>query len=118
MAARRVGPGGYVLAVDISANMLKGADESAREAGLTSLDTRVMNAEKLDLIFLISTPCEARSGHLFVFNQVASNKPEDESLVRLNSLRALQFAHKPIQLLYRIDRCFCLDRLRTTSISC
>jgi ubiquinone/menaquinone biosynthesis C-methylase UbiE len=49
MAARRVGPSGHVLAVDISANMLKGADESAREASLTNLDTRVMNAEKLDL---------------------------------------------------------------------
>jgi ubiquinone/menaquinone biosynthesis C-methylase UbiE len=47
MAARRVGPSGYVLAVDISANMLKRADESAREAGLTNFDTRVMNAEKL-----------------------------------------------------------------------
>ncbi|HME63077.1 MAG TPA: class I SAM-dependent methyltransferase [Candidatus Binatia bacterium] len=49
MAARRVGPSGHVLAVDISANMLKEADESAREAGLTNLDTRVMNAEKLEL---------------------------------------------------------------------
>jgi ubiquinone/menaquinone biosynthesis C-methylase UbiE len=49
MAARRVGPSGHVLAVDISANMLKGADESAREAGLTNFETRVMNAEKLEL---------------------------------------------------------------------
>ena len=49
MAARRVGPSGHVLAVDISANMLKGADESAREAGLSNFDTRVMNAEKLEL---------------------------------------------------------------------
>jgi ubiquinone/menaquinone biosynthesis C-methylase UbiE len=49
MAARRVGPTGQVLAVDISANMLKRAEESAREAGLTNIDTRVMNAEKLEL---------------------------------------------------------------------
>ena len=49
MAARRVGPSGHVLAVDISANMLKGAGESAQEAGLTNFDTRVMNAEKLEL---------------------------------------------------------------------
>ena len=49
MAARRVGPSGHVLAVDISANMLKGADESAREAGLTNFNIRVMNAEKLEL---------------------------------------------------------------------
>jgi SAM-dependent methyltransferase len=38
-----------VLAVDISANMLKKADESAREADLTNFDTRVMNAENLEL---------------------------------------------------------------------
>ena len=49
MAARRVGPGGHVLAVDISANMLKGMDESAQEAGLTNFEARVMNAEKLEL---------------------------------------------------------------------
>jgi SAM-dependent methyltransferase len=49
MAARRVGPGGHVLAVDISANMLKGADESAWEAGLTNFDTRVLNAENLEI---------------------------------------------------------------------
>src|SRR3990172_3556311 len=44
MAAHRVGPSGHVMAVDISANMLKEADESAREAGLSNFDTRVMNA--------------------------------------------------------------------------
>jgi len=49
MAARRVEPNGYVLAVDVSANMLKRAQESAREAGLTGVETRVMNAEQLEL---------------------------------------------------------------------
>ena len=49
MVARRVGPDGHVLAVDISANMLKGAGESAREAGMTNFDTRVMNAENLEV---------------------------------------------------------------------
>jgi SAM-dependent methyltransferase len=49
MAARRVGPRGHVLAIDLSANMLKGAAESAQEAGLTNFGTRVMNAEKLEL---------------------------------------------------------------------
>ena len=49
MAARRVGPGGYVLATDISASMLQLAAEAAQGAGLTNVETRVMDAENLDL---------------------------------------------------------------------
>jgi ubiquinone/menaquinone biosynthesis C-methylase UbiE len=49
LAARRVGPDGYVLATDLSAAMLKVAAEAAREAGLTNIETRVMNAQSLDL---------------------------------------------------------------------
>jgi ubiquinone/menaquinone biosynthesis C-methylase UbiE len=49
VAARRVGPLGYVLAADISASMLKVAAEAARNEGLTNVETRVMNAENLAL---------------------------------------------------------------------
>jgi len=49
MAAQRVGPTGYVLATDISASMLKLAADAARDAGLTNVETRVMNAENIDL---------------------------------------------------------------------
>ena len=49
MAAQRVGPTGYVLATDISASMLKLAADTAREAGLTNVETRVMDAENIDL---------------------------------------------------------------------
>lgn len=49
MAARRVGPTGYVLATDNSTSMLNVAAEAARNAGLTSVDTRVMDAENIDL---------------------------------------------------------------------
>jgi len=49
MVARRVGPNGHVLATDISANMLNRAAQAAREAGLTNVETRVMNAENLEL---------------------------------------------------------------------
>ncbi len=49
LAARRVGPTGYVLATDLSTNMLKGATDAVRKAGLTNVETRVMDAEKLDL---------------------------------------------------------------------
>ena len=49
MTAQRVGPTGYVLATDISASMLKLAADTAREAGFTNVQTRVMDAENIDL---------------------------------------------------------------------
>jgi ubiquinone/menaquinone biosynthesis C-methylase UbiE len=49
MAAQRVGPTGYVLATDISASMLKLAADAAQEAGFTNVETRVMDAENIDL---------------------------------------------------------------------
>ena len=49
MAAARVGPKGHVLAADVSAAMLDVATEAARQAGLTNVETRVMNAENLKL---------------------------------------------------------------------
>jgi SAM-dependent methyltransferase len=49
MAAQRVGPSGRVLATDISASMLEIAAESARQAGLSNVDTRVVDAQRLDL---------------------------------------------------------------------
>jgi len=48
-AASRVGPNGYVLATDISANILAFAEQVARERGLTNVETRVMDGENLDL---------------------------------------------------------------------
>ncbi len=48
VAARRVGPDGYVLATDISPNILEFAAESARQAGLTNVETRVMDGEDLE----------------------------------------------------------------------
>lgn len=49
MVARRLGPTGYVLATDNSTSMLSVAAEAARNAGLTNVDTRVMDAENIDL---------------------------------------------------------------------
>lgn len=48
-AARQVGPGGYVLATDISEGILELARQVARERGLEQIETRVMDGEKLDL---------------------------------------------------------------------
>jgi ubiquinone/menaquinone biosynthesis C-methylase UbiE len=49
LAAHRVGPTGRVVAIDISAPMLGVAAESARQAGLANVETRVMDARVLDL---------------------------------------------------------------------
>jgi SAM-dependent methyltransferase len=48
-AAERVGPGGYVLATDISEGILELALQVARERGLRQIETRAMDGEKLDL---------------------------------------------------------------------
>ena len=48
VAARRVGPSGFVLATDISANILEFAAAEARAADLTNVETRVMDGESLD----------------------------------------------------------------------
>jgi SAM-dependent methyltransferase len=48
VTARRVGPSGYVLATDISANILEFAAAEARAADLTNVETRVMDGENLD----------------------------------------------------------------------
>jgi len=48
-AAERVGPGGYVLATDISEGIVELARQVAHECGLKQIETRVMDGEKLDL---------------------------------------------------------------------
>ena len=48
-AARRAGDGGSVLATDISPNLLDFAARRAREAGLSNVDTAVLDGEQLDV---------------------------------------------------------------------
>jgi ubiquinone/menaquinone biosynthesis C-methylase UbiE len=48
-AARRVAPTGFVLATDISSNILEFCKQSAHEAGLANIETRVMDGENLEL---------------------------------------------------------------------
>ncbi len=47
-AAKRVGSNGYVLATDISPNILEFASAAAQEEGLTNVETRVMDGEQLE----------------------------------------------------------------------
>ena len=46
-AAHKVGPSGYVLATDISANILEYAKQMAQQAGLNNIETKVMDGENL-----------------------------------------------------------------------
>jgi SAM-dependent methyltransferase len=46
-AANKVGPSGYVLATDISANILEHAKQMAQQAGLHNIETKVMDGEIL-----------------------------------------------------------------------
>ena len=48
-AAKRVGPTGHVIAGDISREQLRYAAAAAREAGVEHLETRVMDAENVEL---------------------------------------------------------------------
>jgi SAM-dependent methyltransferase len=48
-AAERVGPGGHVLATDISEGIVELARQVAHDRGLGQIETRVMDGEKLDL---------------------------------------------------------------------
>jgi ubiquinone/menaquinone biosynthesis C-methylase UbiE len=47
--ARRVGPSGYVLATDISSNILASAAENVHKANLRNVETLVMDGENLEL---------------------------------------------------------------------
>jgi SAM-dependent methyltransferase len=48
-AAKRVGPEGHVLAIDLAADMLEIGARVARDSGLRQIETRVMDAENLGL---------------------------------------------------------------------
>jgi ubiquinone/menaquinone biosynthesis C-methylase UbiE len=47
--ADRVGPNGYVLAIDVAEKLLEIGARFAREAGFQNIETRVMDASNLDL---------------------------------------------------------------------
>jgi len=48
-AAKKVGLSGYVLATDISANILEYAKQMAQQAGVNNIETKVMDGENLAL---------------------------------------------------------------------
>ena len=65
-AARRVGPGGRVTGIDLSAAMLGFARRRARDAGLGNAEFRVMDANALDLAAASFDAALCRWGLMFV----------------------------------------------------
>jgi SAM-dependent methyltransferase len=65
-AAHRVGPRGYVLATDLSASMLQVAGNEAVRAGLTWVETRVVDAERLSVEPSSFDAAISRNGLMFV----------------------------------------------------
>lgn len=49
VTAKKVGPSGYILATDISANILEYAKQMAQQAGVSNMETKVMDGENLTL---------------------------------------------------------------------
>ncbi len=69
VAARRVGPQGSVLATDISSNILEYAAQAAREAGLTNVETHVLDGENLDVAEGTFDAVISRVGFIYFPNQ-------------------------------------------------
>ena len=61
-AARRAGPGGNVLATDISPEILGFAERSARDAGLSNVAVRTMDGGSSTSSLASSTPSSPASG--------------------------------------------------------
>lgn len=68
-AARRVGPAGYVLATDISSNLLDFARQAARAQRLEHVETQVMDGENLELPDASFDAVLSRVGLIYFPNQ-------------------------------------------------
>jgi SAM-dependent methyltransferase len=71
-AARRVGPGGRVLATDISENILAFARDAAAQAGLHNIETAVLDGEALDVEAAAFDAVISRLGFIYFPDQAAA----------------------------------------------
>ena len=102
MAARRVGPAGVVLAVDISPEMLARAAEAAHAAGLSNVGPRVMDAQALDLQPDSFDAAICRSGLMLMADPIAALVGIRRALRPGGKLAALVFGpadRNPLQAL-------------------
>lgn len=92
LAARRVGPTGSVLATDIAATMLSPAAEGAREAGLSNVETQVMDACRLDLEAESFDAAICRLGLMFILERHQALSGIHRVLKRGGRLAAVVFS--------------------------
>ena len=108
LAAQCVGSGGRVLATDVSASMLEVAAESARQAGLNNVDTRVTSPapERFGEFRLAATGALEDAYRTAGFREISIHAVPTRR--RFPSLgEAIQYARGPLplrELLARLSR--------------
>lgn len=90
--ARQVGPGGYVLATDISAGILEFAKNNARHAGLLNVKTSVCDAENLDVDAASFDAAVSRLGLMFCPNPLLALQQAHRALKPGGSASVLVFS--------------------------
>jgi len=91
-AATRVGPGGSVLATDLSPAILAFAAAEAKRAGLTNVATRTMDAENLDLADASFDVVMSRLGLIYFPDQKRGLEEMRRVLVPGGRVAAMVFA--------------------------
>lgn len=91
-AAERVGPGGYVLATDISEGIVELALQVARERGLEQIETRAMDGERLDLPDASFDAVLCRLGLMYMPHPVAALREWSRALKTGGRVAVLVFS--------------------------
>jgi ubiquinone/menaquinone biosynthesis C-methylase UbiE len=99
LAARKVGPGGMVLATDLSREMLHVAAKRAQAEGFTTIMTRVMDAEQLNLEERSFDAVICRNGLTHLPHLQAALEGMRRVLKPGGKLAALVWSHNPFHLL-------------------
>ncbi len=107
-AARRAGPAGHVLATDISAAILEFAAANAQQAGLNNIETRMADAESLNMpsakAYLDFIRCSASPiiRILSALNEPAKDAAWDEMEERLETFQTPTGWKGPNELLLTV----------------
>lgn len=99
LAARKVSPGGMVLATDLSVEMLNVAAQRAQQEGLTNITTRIMDAEQLDLEERSFDAAICRNGLMLLPHLPSALKRIRRVLRPGGKLAALVWSRNPFHLL-------------------
>src|SRR4051812_41923769 len=103
-AARRVGPRGLVLGVELSGALLQMAREQAERQGIANLDLRVGDAESLDLPRGQFHAATVRWGLMYMSSPVAALENARRALVAAGVLVAAFWAEPERVQYYTLPR--------------